>query len=320
VLSAFWESFGSTLGERSAASLLTPAVAFWTIGLLASETGGGPAAGWIDKLGGLGSTEQVIVSVALLIALGASAAAIRTFVEPTISLLEGYWPSPLRRLERRRRKRVCKQLAAAATEINNLSRAAESRAWTTEENRRVAALTRWRRGFPARADDAMPTRLGNVLRAAEDRPFDRYGLDAVVCWPRLWLVLPQDVRDEVAGARRALDTAVELLIWSCLTVVWVALAWWPPLVAVAGAAFSYRLAVRAAATYGDLLEATFDLHRSTLFEALDRPLAGSPSAQLEAGLELSEYLLRGPRLKSRGDPETNGAARSPADITGREAN
>jgi len=43
---------------------------------------------------------------------------------------------------------------------------------------------------PAESDRHMPTKLGNILRAAELRSKDKYGLDAVICWPRLWLLLP----------------------------------------------------------------------------------------------------------------------------------
>ena len=99
----------------------------------------------------------------------------------------------------------------------------------------------------------------------------------MVCWPRLWLLLPSDVKEEIAAARRALDTAVELLIWSGLAAVWLAFTWWPAIVVVAATAFSYWLAVRAAVTYGDLFEAAFDIHRFTLFQALGMPLNGAPA-------------------------------------------
>jgi len=36
----------------------------------------------------------------------------------------------------------------------------------------------------------MPARLRSILRAAESYPPRRCGLNLIVCWPRLWLVLP----------------------------------------------------------------------------------------------------------------------------------
>ena len=34
-----------------------------------------------------------------------------------------------------------------------------------------------------------PTLLGNILAGYEDYPYDRYGMDSVFYWPRLWMVV-----------------------------------------------------------------------------------------------------------------------------------
>jgi len=49
-----------------------------------------------------------------------------------------------------------------------------------------------------------------VLRAAEDRPRDRYGLDPVVCWPHLWLTLEKETQQELASSRKELDDGARL--------------------------------------------------------------------------------------------------------------
>lgn len=139
----------------------------------------------------------------------------------------------------------------------------------------------------------MPTRLGNVLRAAERWPRDKYGLDALIVWPRLWLLLQQTTRKEIIDARARLDQAVIGLTWGVLIVGWEALAWWPVLVAAAVAAFLYRRAVVAAERYGDLVEVAFDLERTELYRRLRIPLPTESENEPSEGVALTQYLWRG---------------------------
>src|SRR5437660_2707708 len=49
--------------------------------------------------------------------------------------------------------------------------------------------------YPPERQDIMPMQLGNVLKAAELYPLKRYGLDAVLLWPRLEEVFPERFHD-----------------------------------------------------------------------------------------------------------------------------
>lgn len=123
----------------------------------------------------------------------------------------------------------------------------------------------------------MPTRLGNVLRAAELRPGSRYGLDAVTCWPRLWLLLPKDSRQEVAAARTGLYLSVQSWLCGVAFSVFVVWAWWAPVVGLTVAWVTYYTRMLAAArTYGTLIESCFDIHRGLLYAALNWPRPANP--------------------------------------------
>jgi hypothetical protein len=98
-----------------------------------------------------------------------------------------------------------------------------------------------RRRRPNVASHYLPTRIGNILRAAETWPADKYGLDAVVVWPRLWLLLPDISRQELLAARAALDSAVAAVIWGllfCVFTIWTPFAI-PAGLAVAAAAVAF---------------------------------------------------------------------------------
>ena len=139
----------------------------------------------------------------------------------------------------------------------------------------------------------MPTKLGNILRAAENRPSERYGLVTTICWPCLWLLLPDDTKKEITEARATLDTAARIIFWSILFLVWTFWAWWVPLVTIVVAFWAYRWALSAAEVYGDLLEAAFDLHRFSLYEALRFPSPNDTSEEKKRGEQLTAYLFYG---------------------------
>jgi hypothetical protein len=50
-----------------------------------------------------------------------------------------------------------------------------------------------------------PTRIGNILASYEDYPEQRYGMDSVFYWPRIWLALDKDVREEINSAWAPVD-------------------------------------------------------------------------------------------------------------------
>lgn len=143
--------------------------------------------------------------------------------------------------------------------------------------------------------DLMPTRLGNILRTAERRPLEKYGLDAIICWSRLWLLLPEAAKKDLQDARADLNNAARLWLWSILFLVWAALgAWWAVPLGILSALFAYyNWAIAAAITYGDLIEASFDLYRHLLYESLRWKLPADPNEERRVGQQLTEYLWRG---------------------------
>lgn len=122
-----------------------------------------------------------------------------------LRLLEGYWrrPEPLR-AARVRRWVTAREEAMQTYQSLQAARAAGA-SGTASDERALSRVTSVLRAIPSTPDLVMSTRLGNVLRVAEMRPLHKHGVDAVACWPHLWLVLPAETRTEVAAARGELD-------------------------------------------------------------------------------------------------------------------
>ena len=279
----------SKLADRWGLQVITPAFAFWGGGAVAWYLG---RQGWSSdnlthlaaSFGKLPGLAQGVLLIAVLMLVAASGAVVAQVSPVVIRLLEGYrWPVWLSRPPRARairHRNLARQRAAARQEAGN--QLADVPAEETMHS------------TPAVDDLVMPTRLGNILRSAEGRPSDVYGLDVAICWPHLWLVLDADTRKEITSARAAVNAGARGWLWGALFAIWTVWAWWalPVAVAICLALYNGSL-VPAARSYGDLVYAAFALHRFDLYAALHWPPPTTPVLEQKTGTDVTGYLWRG---------------------------
>lgn len=153
-------------------------------------------------------------------------------------------------------------------------------------------------------DRILPTRLGNVLRAAEDRAGTRYGLETIVVWPQLYIVMPIKIVGILDEQRNQLDLSVRMCavlssvaLFESLALIlhpaslfdhplWLA----SPVTILALAIVAYRSSIRVSLAYGRSIENAFDLYRFDLLKALHLPLPQSRLSELRSNQKLSEFL------------------------------
>jgi hypothetical protein len=290
----FWEAASGKLVDRWAA-VSVPALVYWLGGLTAWAYGHGGVhmlTNWLDRQT---APTRVVTILTILLGVAASGVVVQQLSTPVLRALEGYWPSWLGRLRKCLVDRVERRAAEEDAAWQRLYLRLHPPATPTpDELSQFARLDRRRRRRPNSPSRYMPTKTGNILRAAETWPTDKYGLDAVAVWPRLWLVLPDPFREELHRARAALDNAVSAVIWALL---FCAFAFWTPLViaiglVVAVAAVKVWVPARAE-VFGDLVEAAYDVYRTALYRQLRWPLPTDPEQERSQGEQLTAYLWRG---------------------------
>jgi DUF35 OB-fold domain, acyl-CoA-associated len=160
--------------------------------------------------------------------------------------------------------------------------------------------------YPADDDRLLPTRLGNILRAAEDSAGQRYGLDTVTLWPRLHPYVTGALAESLTSVRDQLDLSVRL----CATLIVATLVatgllvndgWWllVPATTAVVAWIAYHSAVSAAAAYGEDLHVAFDLHRFDMLEGMHYPLPTNLDEEHERNDELTRFLQSGRPIGGR---------------------
>ncbi len=274
---------------------LPSAIAVISVLLLVWSGAPGPhldlAAAW-TRLVNLGPAQLVSLAVLILIV----ALLLHPLQLAMVRWLEGHWPPPARpvadllRLGQSARLRRLSRLESVESLPED----------PTDEQVRLAGLAgeRRRRHFPSGRPH--PTALGNVLAAAEERAGEAYGWDAVVAWPRLYPLLPEQTKSIVDDRRNSLDLSATMSVTTALTAVaaigllaqsgWaLALAAVPMLIS----RLSYRGAVHAALAYGDAIHMAFDLHRFEIFTAMRLPLPASRHEERLAAGALCDFWRQG---------------------------
>lgn len=162
--------------------------------------------------------------------------------------------------------------------------------------------------YPPRTQDFLPTRLGNVLRAAERRAGRNHGFTMPLeMLPRIYPYLSPWLSEALNDARDELDVACRMCV-----ILWLlagatggifvgdgaipatdGLILGVPAAAAFLAVLSYRAAVRSGRAYGRHLFYVFDLHRRDLIRALGYEPPRSPKAEKELIKALAEWLVDG---------------------------
>jgi hypothetical protein len=293
MLNKFWESIGANVAERWLEYIFGPAMLFWVggIGLYVWQTGWQSTLKSVQVLTPFQQGSWLVLTLFILVFSSILMQAIRF---PILRLLEGYWAWPFNYLGLGIVALRKPSYQKKYTELRGLMKVLEDKGnLDAMQREKLAQLDVWAHWQPVSSKELLPTTLGNILRARERAPERKYGLDAIVCWPRLWPLLPENVRTDLTNARSSLDRLAELWFWGLFFMLWAFLTPWAGLISLLWMLMTYGMACQSAMAYGDLLESAFDLHRFLLYDALGWNLPKNSQEEKALGSQLTEFLWRG---------------------------
>ncbi|HNC32186.1 MAG TPA: hypothetical protein PKX08_19380 [Cyclobacteriaceae bacterium] len=293
MLTKFWESAGEGLSARWLEQLFGPAFLFWSggISIIVWKVGFYAAWNWISTRDVATQSVTLIVSLLVILLSGELMRHLRFYF---LRMLEGYWVWPFN------------YLGLLFININWWQIKRERQRWNILMNKKekgtLSIPERWELSnleinghyTPANIDDCMPTSFGNILRAAETAPKYKYGLDAVICWPRLWLLISKELQESLIDSRQRLELLVELFAWGLLFATWVIWWHWAILISIIWMVGAYILLNQSAMAYSDLIEATFDTQRFALYESVHWRLPQKTGkVEVVLGEQLTAFFWRG---------------------------
>jgi hypothetical protein len=245
-----------------------------------AETGGAADAvrRWEEET----TAVRVLIVVGWVAAVLVAANLVANWTLWIIQLFEGY-VGPLRWFSRWGRK----------YQLGRATSASDDRRQTRYPVHKPAGALAW--------NDVAPTTLGNVLKSAETYSEGRYGVQAVRVWPRLYHLLPEELRTSLADARASMEfllvvaffgsifapVATLYLVYAEASLEWTLIS----LLGGSVVAFAaYRGAHAPAEIYGDHVRAAFDLHRLELLKAVGAPLPATNDEERRTWPDVIRFL------------------------------
>ncbi|WP_051182001.1 hypothetical protein [Nocardia vinacea] len=265
-MTTFLGELSKKLAERWLTLLVLPGL-LWCGAVIAAAVLGQRSAldlhaadAWINSLANRTSGQRPTVAAITVATLLGAAAVVGLIADWLGTLVDRVWTAhgtswATRWLAQRRTNRWDKafdeferSIAGSATDPGS-SAVARARA-------RCMAIS------PVRA--ARPMWIGDRLQAADKRVHEKYGIDLSPTWPRLWTVLPDSARSDLATALDSYAAAARLVGWGLLYLV--VTPWWWPAAPIGGAVVfrGWRCGRSAAQVLAELTETTVDLYGPTL--------------------------------------------------------
>ncbi len=211
---------------------------------------------------------------------------------PFIRLLEGYGRgNPFNIFLRSRKKEFQKHIYPLLDKMKKIIEARQSGGILTEPDQEDDFRSKlWKavNSYPEIVDNVLPTKLGNVMRAYERYSDVVYGIEAIVLWPRLFMVIPEDARNRIREGEALFQFALNALIGGSVSFVFYivmvlvsvrsgnstnlfsALHHWPfiPVLSALLGWFGWWQLPDAASERGEQIKAVFDLYRGALAQGL----------------------------------------------------
>ncbi|MGB9929096.1 MAG: hypothetical protein ACPK85_11940 [Methanosarcina sp.] len=170
-------------------------------------------------------------------------------------------------------------------------------------------------GYPSQKDRLLPTQLGNIIRAAEDYAQSRYGMDTVFWWPRLWLLLPESVKQQIDSSLAPmiflLNLTTQLGILSIIGSIYLFMQYWGPwklwaipvsfttlIVGITLTTLTYRGALYQAKAYGVLIRSAVDNYRFDLLKTLHQKIPKTLSDEKKLWEDLVRWIYLNEQRKA----------------------
>lgn len=361
-----WQSILQRMGNNFIVAAFVPSMGFVIFSLIAFEPILPPT--FVDQLGGEQFTEwgkTTFIVFILTTILGFTLFALSTYIYKSF---EGYTflfgletalrNSGITRQKSRARKILNKRKRIDRT-IEKLERKVTIPTWgktketgeskNTWMSRRQIHLTKrldalkdrqydllwqYNQNFPPKLHLILPTRFGNILRAAEMYPAIHYGMDAVPLYGRLAHVIPEDGMEKLDQSNNQclflLNCALLSTIFSIISIIasgyqylisiWSNLGnkellyfipidlpiyiyqqriWIYIVLAILGAViawFFYKSSLLNVSQYGSMIRSVFDLYRFKLIEALHLELPNDSNSEYQMWKKISEFMAAGQEL------------------------
>lgn len=176
-------------------------------------------------------------------------------------------------------------------------------------NQRDALAAEYDLKYPPVDSMIMPTRLGNIVRAAEAYAQSRYYADSVVLWPRMVWAIDREYMSHVDSAN---DQCSFLLNSALLSGVFAVMAFTASgyelirninssagmycligLLALGVAWFFYTASLLNVTKYGNLIRSSYDLFRFNLLEKLHLKLPPNSQQEKELWEQISDFVTIG---------------------------
>ena len=268
-----------------------PCFIFWGLLIATWYAGRGELAAAAKRWASRDTSIQLVQAGALLAWVTLFASVLESNSTSILRFFEGYWSFPF----------VAKHLKRIGSGWHQQK--LKSLAERMHEDTAAYEEIYLKYPLPDQNAEVMPTLLGNILKNAELYPRDRYGLDAVLFWPKLYPLFPSQFAEDIAQLRGNLDTmllvtilAATFSVFSSGYLLVVRAPWWLFVICFGGgvvtAFTSYRGAMGAVMPYAEQIKTAFDLYRNDLLQKMRIRLPNNLDEEKDRWQELGFLVYR----------------------------